>query len=76
MTTRGFKEAEFVKIVEFIDRAIKIAVDVQKALPLDANKLKEWKAVVGDGSKFPELVQLREEVIELAGKYPLPALLE
>jgi glycine hydroxymethyltransferase len=76
MTTRGFQEPEFVKIVDFIDRAIKVAAEIQKSLPKEANKLKDWKAKIGDGSGYPELVQLRKEVNELAGKYPLPALLE
>lgn len=76
MTTRGFKEEEFVKIVDFIDRAIRVAAAIQKSLPKEANKLKDWKAAIGDGSGFPELVQLKKEVTELAGKYPLPALLE
>jgi glycine hydroxymethyltransferase len=76
MTTRGFKEPEFVKIVDFIDRAIKIAVGIQKSLPKEANKLKDWKAALGDGSGNKDLVQLRNEVNELARKYPLPALIE
>jgi glycine hydroxymethyltransferase len=29
LTTRGFKEAEFVQVAEFIDRAVKIASDCQ-----------------------------------------------
>ena len=76
MTTRGFAEPEFAKIVDFIDRAIKIAAEIQKSLPKEANKLKDWKAKLGDGSEYPELVQLRKEVNELAEMYPLPALLE
>ena len=76
MTTRGFTEPEFAKIVDFIDRAIKVAAEIQKSLPKEANKLKDWKAKLGDGSDYPELVQLRTEVNELARKYPLPALLE
>jgi glycine hydroxymethyltransferase len=61
MTTRGFKEAEFVQIVDFIDRAIKVAADIQKSLPKEANKLKDWKAAIGDGSSHPKLVQLRRK---------------
>jgi glycine hydroxymethyltransferase len=76
MTTRGFKEAEFAQIVDFIDRAIKVAAEVQKSLPKDANRLKDWKAAMGDGTLHPALVQLKKEVSELAGKYPLPGLVE
>jgi glycine hydroxymethyltransferase len=76
MTTRGFKEEEFAKIVDFIDRAVKVAAEIQKSLSKEANKLKDWKAALGDGSGYPELVELKKEVIELAGKYPLPALMD
>jgi len=76
MTTRGFKEPEFATIVDFIDRAIKVAAAVQKSLPKEANKLKDWKAAIGDGSGYPDLVQLKKEVTELSGGYPLPALIE
>jgi glycine hydroxymethyltransferase len=33
LTTRGFKEAEFVQVADFIDRAVKIAQDSQQQTP-------------------------------------------
>jgi hypothetical protein len=33
LTTRGFKEADFVAVADFIDRAVKIAQDCQKQTP-------------------------------------------
>jgi glycine/serine hydroxymethyltransferase len=33
LTTRGFKEAEFVQVADFIDRAVKIAKDCQEKTP-------------------------------------------
>lgn len=33
LTTRGFKEAEFVQVADFIDRAVKIAKDCQQKTP-------------------------------------------
>jgi glycine/serine hydroxymethyltransferase len=33
LTTRGFKEAEFVQVADFIDRAVKIAKDCQAQTP-------------------------------------------
>jgi glycine hydroxymethyltransferase len=33
LTTRGFKEAEFVQVADFIDRAVKIAKDCQAKTP-------------------------------------------
>ena len=73
MTSRGFDEAQFVKIVEYIDRAITAAASIQTSLDKSANKLKDFKAALGDGSGNPELVQLKRDVIELASSVPLPA---
>jgi glycine hydroxymethyltransferase len=33
LTTRGFKEDEFVQVADFIDRAVKIAKDCQAKTP-------------------------------------------
>lgn len=33
LTTRGFKESEFVQVADFIDRAVKIAKDCQQKTP-------------------------------------------
>ena len=73
MTSRGFDEAQFVKIVEYIDRAITAAAKIQSSLDKSANKLKDFKAALGDGSGYPELMQLKRDVIELASSVPLPA---
>ncbi len=43
MTTRGFKEKDFVQVVHFIDAAVKVAQTLQSSLPKDANKLKDFK---------------------------------
>jgi len=33
LTTRGFKEADFVKVADFLDRALKIALRIQVSVP-------------------------------------------
>ncbi|KAG7811813.1 hypothetical protein KL921_002079 [Ogataea angusta] len=69
MTSRGLSEEDFVKIVGYIDRAIKIAKNVQSSLPIEANKLKDFKAKIGQGSE--ELAALKQEISDWAGQFPL-----
>ncbi|KAG7882223.1 hypothetical protein KL905_000282 [Ogataea polymorpha] len=69
MTSRGLSEEDFVKIVGYIDRAIKIAKDVQSSLPIEANKLKDFKAKIGQGSE--EISALKQEISDWAGQFPL-----
>ncbi|WBW70922.1 serine hydroxymethyltransferase Shm1 [Schizosaccharomyces osmophilus] len=71
MTTRGFKEQDFVRVVEYIDRAITLAADLQKSLPKEANKLKDFKAKLGEGSEINEVVQLQKDIAEWAESFPL-----
>ncbi|KAK9247125.1 serine hydroxymethyltransferase-domain-containing protein [Lipomyces tetrasporus] len=70
MTTRGLGEDDFKKIVEYIDRAVQIAVATQASLPKDANKLKDFKDKIVAGSE--ELSKLKEEVAAWAVQFPLP----
>ncbi|EPY53340.1 glycine hydroxymethyltransferase [Schizosaccharomyces cryophilus OY26] len=71
MTTRGFNEQDFVRVVEYIDRAINIAADLQKSLPKEANKLKDFKAKLGEGNQINEVVQLQKDIVEWASSFPL-----
>ncbi|VVT43535.1 uncharacterized protein SAPINGB_P000029 [Magnusiomyces paraingens] len=70
MTTRGLGEEDFKRVVEYIDRAINIAIDVQKSLPKEANKLKDFKAVIAKGNET--LDGLRDEISQWAKQFPLP----
>lgn len=70
MTTRGLGEADFARVVEYIDRSIKFAIETQKNLPKEANKLKDFKAAIAKGS--PELDQLKAEISEWVKEFPLP----
>ncbi|ODV95741.1 hypothetical protein PACTADRAFT_49200 [Pachysolen tannophilus NRRL Y-2460] len=70
MTTRGLGEGDFVKIADYIDRAVQIAKRVQSELPTDANRLKDFKAKIAEGSE--ELTALKKEISQWADLFPLP----
>lgn len=69
MTTRGMGEQDFHRIVQYINRAVEIAEETQKSLPKDANKLKDFKAKINEGSTV--LSDLKKEIYDWAGEYPL-----
>jgi glycine hydroxymethyltransferase len=74
LTTRGFKEEDFVQVANFIDRAVKIAKDCQAKTPAPG-KLKEFKAYMeSEGASRQDIAQLRQEVEELATSFPMPGL--
>lgn len=70
MTTRGMGEEDFHRIVQFIDKAVKYAEATQKSLPKEANRLKDFKAKINEGSD--ELTSLKQEIYNWAGEFPLP----
>lgn len=68
MTSRGFKEQDFVKIADFIDRAVKIT---QEEKPKAAGKkLADFKNHIGDGSNIASIQQLKKEISEFASTFP------
>ncbi|CAI4047359.1 hypothetical protein SUVZ_12G1120 [Saccharomyces uvarum] len=69
MTTRGMGEEDFHKIVQYINKAVKFAHEVQQSLPKDACRLKDFKAKVDEGSDV--LRTWKKEVYDWAGEYPL-----
>ncbi|RPA83018.1 SHMT-domain-containing protein [Ascobolus immersus RN42] len=73
MTTRGLKESDFAKIAEFVDRAVKISKAFDKEVQeKGGKKIKDFVQALGDGSKVPELVTLREEVKAWAQEFGVP----
>ncbi|KAM9882940.1 serine hydroxymethyltransferase, mitochondrial [Verticillium dahliae] len=80
MTTRGFSEEDFGRVADIIDRAVTIAVRIDKAAKKAAAERGEKKpglqrifmAHLGNGDSDPEIVQLRSEVSDWVGTYPLP----
>ncbi|CCE62684.1 hypothetical protein TPHA_0D00410 [Tetrapisispora phaffii CBS 4417] len=70
MTTRGMGEDDFKRIVQYINRAVTLAKNVQEQLPKDANRLKDFKAAID--AKTSELAGLKNEIHSWVGEYPLP----
>lgn len=80
MTTRGFVEDDFVRVADVVDRAVTIAARVDKSVRAAAEahgekspgKLKLFLDHLGNGDEEREIVQLRSEVEDWVGTYPLP----
>ncbi|KAL3762520.1 hypothetical protein ACHAW5_008446 [Stephanodiscus triporus] len=69
LTTRGFGEGDFVKVAEFFDRAVDIAVRLRDTE--GGKKLKGFKEMCAVGpSVDPDLVGLRREVSDFASSFP------
>ena len=71
MSTRGMGEDDFKRIANYIDKCIQICKDVQKSLPKDANRLKDFKAKVA-GGEVQEINAMKKEISAWAGAFPLP----
>lgn len=69
MTTRGFGEQDFKRVVRYIDIAVNLAAEVQKSLPKDTNRLKDFKAYID--SHPGNLPELKEEIYQWTGQFPL-----
>ncbi|EGD74273.1 serine hydroxymethyltransferase [Salpingoeca rosetta] len=66
LTTRGFKEEHFRQVAEFLNRALKIAIDVQNE---HGKPLKTFiPALEGNA----EIEQLHKDVAAFARQFPLP----
>lgn len=71
MTSRGFGTAEFERVAGYIIQAVKIAREVQDALPKEANKLKDFRAKVNAG-EVEKINALKKEIREWTIGFPLP----
>ncbi|KKA30998.1 hypothetical protein TD95_002939 [Thielaviopsis punctulata] len=71
MTSRGFGAADFERVAEYIDAAIKICKETQAALPKEANKLKDFKAKVASG-EVARINELKAEIAAWTSTFPLP----
>lgn len=78
MTTRGFTENDFTRVADIIGRAVTIAARVDKTARKVAEekgekyKLKYFFDYLGNGEEDSEIVQLRAEVSDWVGTYPVP----
>jgi glycine hydroxymethyltransferase len=69
MTSRGFKEADFVRVVDIIDRAVQIAKTVKAKV--SSTKFADFKATLGNGENVPEIAKLKAEVVEWTKSFPV-----
>jgi glycine hydroxymethyltransferase len=80
MTTRGFNEDDFIRVADIVDRAVAIAVRVDKAARKageekgvkNPGRLRSFLDYLGDGETDSEIVQLRSEVADWVSTYPIP----
>lgn len=69
LTSRGFKEADFEKVVEFIDRAVQVAKDIQAK----GGKLADFnKNLKNDPETVAKCDALRHDVQEWSRSFPMP----
>ncbi|KAI8582316.1 hypothetical protein K450DRAFT_228397 [Umbelopsis ramanniana AG] len=68
MTSRGLKEDDFVKVADFIDRAVQIALDEKKKV--STTKLIDFKKHIGNGENIPALQELKKDVITFSESFP------
>jgi len=66
LTSRGFKEQDMVKVAEFFDRGLKIAVKIQEKV---GKLLKDFSAALETSE---DMKQLKEEVESFAKGFPMP----
>lgn len=71
VTSRGFAEAEIDTVVGFLDRGIRIAVDLYTSQLKRAGKLADFRAAVAASA---EIAALRAEVEAFAMRYPVPGI--
>ncbi|KAG1445182.1 hypothetical protein G6F56_010003 [Rhizopus delemar] len=67
MTSRGLKQDDFIKVADFIDRAVKITLE-EKA-KVQGKKLLDFKNHVGDGN-IASLQELKSDVTQFATAFP------
>eukprot|EP00172_Hildenbrandia_rubra_P000427 Plantae.Rhodophyta-Hildenbrandia_rubra.ctg12067.p1 GENE.Plantae.Rhodophyta-Hildenbrandia_rubra.ctg12067~~Plantae.Rhodophyta-Hildenbrandia_rubra.ctg12067.p1 ORF type:complete len:525 (+),score=96.60 Plantae.Rhodophyta-Hildenbrandia_rubra.ctg12067:173-1747(+) len=66
MTSRKLVEKDFLDIAGYLDRAVKLALEIQKK---SGKKLKDFSAAAQTSE---EVKALRKEVIEYSQKFPMP----
>ncbi|XP_046911813.1 LOW QUALITY PROTEIN: serine hydroxymethyl transferase [Dermatophagoides farinae] len=70
LTTRGLNEEDMIKVVEFIDRGVKLAKKITKAAP--GKLLKDFMATLKTEEFQQQIAELRAEVEQFARSFPLP----
>jgi glycine hydroxymethyltransferase len=68
-TTRGADENDFETVAHFVDRAIKIAINVNTHIGA-GKKLKDFRAAIHEGQGRTEIEKLKNEVVSFSSKFP------
>jgi glycine hydroxymethyltransferase len=71
MTSRGFGEADFERVANYINESIKLCKEIQAALPKEANKLKDFRVKVASG-EVARINELKKEISDWCHTFPLP----
>ncbi|CCX31350.1 serine hydroxymethyltransferase-domain-containing protein [Pyronema domesticum] len=71
MTTRGLEEEDFRKVGDFLDRGVEITRMITSKNP-EVKKVKDFLGHLAAGERYPEIEELRKEVAEWTGAFPLP----
>ena len=74
VTSRNMREAEMEKVAEFIDQAIKIALEIELSVSVEgkASALKDFKLKMSDSVIAGKIGRLSSIVEEFSAKYPMP----
>ena len=67
LTTRGFQENDFERVAEFFDQAVQITIQITDKT---GSKLKDFKAYLEANKQLPELIKIKNEVVEFARQFP------
>ncbi|XP_027161710.1 serine hydroxymethyltransferase, mitochondrial [Coffea eugenioides] len=68
LTSRGFVEEDFVKVAEFFDAAVRLAVKIKGQTK--GTKLKDFLATLQSSAAQSEVAKLRHDVEEYAKQFP------
>ena len=69
LTSRGFVEADFARVVDLIDEAVAIALEVKGS----TKKLKDYNELLdNDTAVKAKCDKLKAKVMEFASAYPMP----
>ncbi|EDV27849.1 Serine hydroxymethyltransferase, mitochondrial [Trichoplax sp. H2] len=70
LTSRGLSCQDMVKIVQFIHRALQIAIDATSTVA--GKSIKDYKATLDQEEYQAKIQQLAEEVLEFSSQFPTP----
>lgn len=73
VTSRGMKEKECKQIAEFLDRGIKIAININNSDPANKKKVSNFVEALNK-QEYPEITQLGKDVEHFASSFPLPGI--